>query len=55
MLTSLKTLTRAERAASAMRYGVIALFAVIGIALNFAQIGHSLIRVLAAVEPGITP
>lgn len=48
MLTSLKTLTREERSASVMRYGMIALFALIGIGLNLALIAETLPRILSA-------
>ncbi|MGI6247152.1 MAG: hypothetical protein ACOYJQ_15500 [Pseudochelatococcus sp.] len=53
MLTTLKTMIREERAASAIRCGVIALFALIGIALNLVLIGESLPRVLAAAAAGV--
>lgn len=55
MLTSLKTVTREERAASVLRYGVIALFALIGIGLNLALIAQTLPRILSAGGVPVMP
>lgn len=46
---------RQERSASAIRYAVIAAFALVGITLNLVSISDTLIRVLSASEVSVLP